>query len=136
MDALEARLSLAADYLKRESSAAIEELTATAFNVVHTPTTGAGQLDRRGEGFSLPPSGGDPRPVHRSTSQEASRDMRFLEELHTLLERERKEPLENHALRRIAELTELFEGEEEAQIWWRRAALQGDSVAIMMLADD
>ncbi|MEW2626106.1 hypothetical protein [Streptomyces sp. NPDC048106] len=135
MDALEARLSLAADYLKRESSAAIEELMVTAFNVVHTPTAGAGLLDRRGEGFSLPSSGGGPRPAHQSTSKETKR-RRFSEELHTLLERERKEPLESHALRRIAELTELFEGEEEAQSWWHRAALKGDSVAIMMLADD
>ncbi|MFF6873134.1 MULTISPECIES: hypothetical protein [unclassified Streptomyces] len=135
MDALEARLSLAADYLKRESSAAIEELMVTAFDVVHTPTARAGQLDRRGEGFSLPPSGGDPRPAHRSTSQGAT-GKRFLAELQTLLERERKEPLESHALRRVAELTELFEGEEEAQTWWHRAALQGDPVAIMMLADD
>ncbi|MFD9106299.1 hypothetical protein ACFVZN_35160 [Streptomyces virginiae] len=136
MDALETRLSLAADYLKRESSTAVEELMAAAFHAIRTSTAGAGELDRRGDGrWPIPPSGGDPRSAHLSTTKEQRRT-RFHEELRTLLEEEGRENIEGPALRRIAELTELFHGEEEAQIWWERAALQGDVVAVMMLADD
>ncbi|MDX3538961.1 hypothetical protein PV721_32425 [Streptomyces sp. MB09-01] len=136
MDALEMRLSLTADYLKRESSTAVEELMAAAFHAVRTPAAGAGELDRRGEGpSSLPPSGGDPRSAHPSIIKEQRRT-RFHEELRTLLEKEGRGNIEGPALRRIAELTELFQGEQDAQIWWERAALQGDTVAVMMLADN
>ncbi|MER6782368.1 MULTISPECIES: hypothetical protein [unclassified Streptomyces] len=135
MDALEMRLRLTADYLKRESSTAVEELMAAAFQAVRAPTAGAGELDRRGEGLkSLPPSGGDPRSVHPTITKE-QRWTRFREELKALLEAERRGDIEAAALRRIAELTELMHGEQEAQMWWDRAALQGDTIAVMMLAD-
>ncbi|MGY4966664.1 hypothetical protein [Streptomyces sp. 900105245] len=134
MDAVTTRLSLAADYLKRESSAAVEELMA-AFHAVHTTTAGVGELDRWGEGNALPPPGGDPRPAHLSTTKE-QQHLSFKRELRTLLDDEQEGKADSKALRRIAELTELFDGEQKAQVWWQRAALQGDPVAIMMLADD
>ncbi|MGW9498150.1 hypothetical protein ACWG5P_27895 [Streptomyces prasinus] len=135
MDVVTTRLRLAADYLKRESSAAVDELMVSAFHAVHTPAAGVGELDRRGEGTALPPTGGDPWPAHLSTKQEQRR-LQFQEELQTLLNHERKGKSDGKALRRIAELTELFNGEQQAQVWWHRAALQGDPVAIMMLVDN
>ncbi|MER5740458.1 hypothetical protein ABT117_32995 [Streptomyces sp. NPDC002262] len=135
MDAIEMRLRLTADYLQRESSVAIEELMAEAFDAVPAPKASAGQLDRRGEGASLPPPGGDPRSARLNSEREIRRG-RFRSELQTLLDRERREEMEGHALRRIAELIELFEGEGKGQEWWHKAALKGDVLAIMMLADE
>ncbi|MFD7001664.1 hypothetical protein ACFWA5_36800 [Streptomyces mirabilis] len=135
MDAVITRLRLAADYLKRESSAAVEELMVTAFHAVPTSTVGVGELDRRGEGSTLPPPGGDPRPAHLSTEQEQQR-LHFQHELEQLLTEEQEGKADGKALRRIAELTELFKDEQQAQVWWYRAALQDDPVAIMMLADN
>lgn len=134
MDALTTRLRLAADYLMRESSTAVEELMAEAFQAVHTSTAGVGELDRRGEGVVLPPSGGDPRSA--SLSRNHDQQLQFRRELGKLLADEKKGQADSKALRRIAELTELFKDEQQAQVWWHRAALEGDPVAIMMLADD
>ncbi|MFJ4633606.1 hypothetical protein [Streptomyces sp. NPDC088847] len=134
MDAVTTRLRLAADYLKRESSTAVEELMAEAFQAVHTSTAGVGELDRGGEGVALPPAGGDPRPA--SLSRNHDQQHRFWEELEKLLDNDKKGQIDSKALRRIAELTELFNDEQQAQVWWQRAALEGDPVAIMMLADD
>ncbi|WP_097893657.1 hypothetical protein [Streptomyces sp. st170] len=134
MDALTKRLSQAADYLKRESDAALQELLAETFCAVHSSKGGVGELDRRGEGFAFPPPGGDPRPAHLSTKEEQR--TKGQKELATLLENDRKGLADGRALRRIAELTELFDDEQLAQVWWHRAALEGDPVAIMMLGDD
>ncbi|MGY4983952.1 hypothetical protein ACWCYL_43715 [Streptomyces sp. 900105755] len=134
MDALTERLRLAADYLTRASSAAVVEMFLTAQSAVYSPTARVGELDRGGECTMLSPTGGDPRPARLSTIED--RQLRFRKEYKELLEAEEKGNIDSVALRRIAELTELFEGEQQAQVWWHRAALQGDPVAIMMLADD
>ncbi|MFC8496125.1 hypothetical protein ACFUJU_36075 [Streptomyces sp. NPDC057235] len=135
MDALKTRLRLTAEYLKRESSTAVDELMTAAFHAVHTPAGIAGELVRRGEGPApLPPTGGELRSAHHPITKEERRTQ-FQEELRTLLDRERKETIDGPALRRIAELTELFQDENAAQIWWERAAHRGDAVARMMLAD-
>ncbi|MFI8537498.1 hypothetical protein ACIGMX_45560 [Streptomyces aquilus] len=136
MDAVIARLRLAADYLKRESSAAVEELVETAFHAVPTSTAGVGELDRGGKSCALPPTGGDPRPACLSTTTQEQQKLRFRKELEILLVEEKEGKSDCKALRRIAELTELFNDEQQAQVWWHRAALEGDPVAIMMLTED
>ncbi|WP_353947430.1 hypothetical protein ABII15_39005 (plasmid) [Streptomyces sp. HUAS MG91] len=128
------RLRLAAGYLKRTSNAAAEEVMQEAFHAVRASSkTCAGELDWRGEGSAFPPPGRDPRPAHLSTEENPHQ---FSAELARLLTDDRKGNADSTALRRIAELTELLEGEQPAQVWWQRAALQGDAVAIMMLVDD
>ncbi|MEU3039250.1 hypothetical protein [Streptomyces griseoaurantiacus] len=135
MDALTQRLSRAADYLKRETDAAFQEVWTATFHAVHTSMGGVRELDRRGaEDLVLPPPGGDPRPAHLGTEEEQRE--KFLSELNALLDDNRKGKCDGKALRRIAELTELFDDEQQAQVWWHRAALEGDPVAIMMLGDD
>ncbi|MEV0750478.1 hypothetical protein AB0I75_35630 [Streptomyces sp. NPDC050273] len=135
MDALTQRLSQAADYLKRHTDAALQEVWTDAFHLVYTSTGGVRELDRKGEDLPvLPLSGGDPRPAHLGTKEEQRTE--FKGELHALLDQEKKGSIDGRALRRIAELTELFDDEQEAQVWWHRASLEGDPVAIMMLGDD
>ncbi|MFF0408695.1 hypothetical protein [[Kitasatospora] papulosa] len=134
MDALTQRLSQAADYLKRETDAVLQEVWSATSHAVHTPLGRVRELDRKGEDLVLPLSGGDPRPTHLSTKEEQR--IKFLEERESLLYDDRKGRSDGKALRRIAELTELFDDEQQAQVWWHRAALEGDPVAIMMLGDD
>jgi hypothetical protein len=112
MDA-EVRLDQAARYLRRTAAEALRELAQEGLEPL-TPET---------------------EPAHASVAG-AERRARFQGELEELLGKERKEGLDGSGLRRVAELTELLQGEPDARIWWERAAAQGDVIAAQLLADD
>ena len=87
-------------------------------------------------------AGGEPEealsagPGGLSTSSTSSTDTprdRHRRELSTLLER--KDSLGPEQLRRVAELTELFDGEQAAHPWWQAATDAGDDLAADVLQD-
>ena len=61
-------------------------------------------------------------------------DDQFRDELANLVEKEVAE-LTARQLRRVAELTELLDGEDASLPWWRRAARAGDDLAAATLEE-
>lgn len=132
---VEQRLSLAADFLHRES--------------VGWDADGFTERLMAAAGIPTPPAEPDapaatppgPRGGYRQEGNGSDALASFRAELNQLLLREERAEggeeaeMERESVRRIAELTELLDGRPASLPWWHRAAQAGDELAAVALEE-
>jgi hypothetical protein len=130
MHDVEKRLRLAAEPLQSAASAA-----AAAVDLMIKRLGLSQSQEDGGERTAAPPAGPGGRRTQPppSTGDYPSRG-HFKRELDELTTCRKEEDLTARQLRRIAELTELLDGDEAAMPWWHRAAQAGDDLAAATLA--